>query len=121
VSLRHPTDPDGDGVRIVVRDAHLATSGNREQWFAADGKRYGHVLDPRTGVSVEGISRVSVVASSGADADALATAFLVAGMGLAERYCETHPEVAALVYEEGAARPRLLGAHPRCRFEVLHG
>ncbi|MPY88007.1 MAG: FAD:protein FMN transferase [Luteitalea sp.] len=119
VSLRHPAQVQGSGARVVLCDAHLATSGDREQWFTAGGKRYGHVLDPRTGMPVEGIRRVSVVASSGADADALATAFFVSGVELARHYCATHPDVAALFYEEHADRPLLVGSHPRCRFEVL--
>lgn len=120
VSVRHPARLDGAGTRVRLRDAHLATSGEREQWFAADGKRYGHLLDPRNGAPVDAVRRVSVVASSGAEADALATAFFVSGVELARRYCAAHPEVAAIFYEDEADRPVVVGAHPRCRFEVVH-
>lgn len=119
VSVRHPTRFDSAGMRILLHDAHLATSGDREQWFAADGKRYGHVLDPRSGAPVDTVRRVSVVASSGAEADALATAFFVSGVELARRYCAAHSEVAALFYEDEADRPLIVGAHSRCRFEVV--
>ena len=77
-----------------------------------DGRRYGHVIDPRTGWPAEGVLSVSVAADEAAVADALATAFLVGGASLAERYCAAHPGTMALVTEE--AQPdvlRVFGTH----------
>jgi thiamine biosynthesis lipoprotein len=83
--------------RLRLRDAGLGTSGAGEQYFEVDGRRYGHVIDPRTGWPAEGVLSASVVASSAAEADALSTAFLVAGPELAERYCAAHPNTLALL------------------------
>jgi FAD:protein FMN transferase len=98
--------------RLRLRDAALGTSGTAEQFFEKDGRRYGHVLDPRTGWPAEGLLSVSVVADDAATADALSTAFFVGGTALAERYCREHPRTLALLTEE-AAPDRLLvyGAH----------
>lgn len=98
--------------RLQLRDAALGTSGAGEQFFEVDGRRYGHVIDPRTGWPAEGLLSVSVVAGEAASADALATAFLVGGADLAERYCAAHPGTMALVTEE--AQPdvlRVFGSH----------
>ncbi len=55
---------------------------------------------------------VSVAADDAATADALATAFLVGGAALAERYCGAHPRTMALVTEEAAPdHLRIFGAH----------
>ena len=80
-----------------LRDAALGTSGAGTQFVIVDGRRYGHVLDPRSGRPAEGILTASVICSSAADADALSTAFLVGGPLLAQRYCERHPDVLVLL------------------------
>jgi thiamine biosynthesis lipoprotein len=98
--------------RLVLRDAAQATSGAGEQFFEADGRRYGHVVDPRTGWPGRGGLSATVVTSSAADADALATAFLVAGPDLAERYCAEHPDTMALLVPEEDTEQRLVfGRH----------
>lgn len=98
--------------RLRLRDAAMGTSGAAEQFFEIQGRRYGHVLDPRTGWPAEGVLSATVVADDAATADALSTAFLVGGLDLARRYCESHPGVLALVTPEGGSeRPQLFGAH----------
>jgi thiamine biosynthesis lipoprotein len=83
--------------RVWLRDAALGTSGAGTQFVMVDGRRYGHVLDPRSGRPAEGILSATVICASAADADALSTAFLIGGPLLAQRYCEGHPDVLALL------------------------
>jgi thiamine biosynthesis lipoprotein len=83
--------------RLFLRDAALATSASGEQHFEAEGRRYGHVLDPRTGWPAEGVRSASVVTTDGAVADALSTAFLVAGPVLAGDVCRARPGTLALL------------------------
>ena len=83
--------------RVWLRDAALGTSGAGEQFVIADGRRFGHVLDPRSGRPADGWLSASVIGPSAADADALSTAFLVGGPELARDYCERHPGVMALL------------------------
>lgn len=98
--------------RLHLRDAAQATSGSGEQFFEVDGQRYGHVLDPRTGWPATGVLSATVVTGSAADADALSTAFLVAGTSLAESYCEGHSgTLALLVLEAEPDRLRVIGSH----------
>lgn len=102
--------------RLFLRDGALATSGAGEQFFEVDGKRYGHVIDPRTGWPAAGVLSVSVVTAEGARSDALSTAFLVGGIELARRYCAAHPDTLALVTpDDGTRRPIVLGAFERAR------
>jgi thiamine biosynthesis lipoprotein len=63
-----------DSTVIELRDAAFATSGDRYQYVVLDGKRYSHIVDPRTGVGLTDHSLVHVVARNGMSADSLATA-----------------------------------------------
>ena len=63
------------------------TSGDYERFFEHDGKRYQHVLDPRTGYPVEHTVSASVVHGDPVLADAAATALLVAGAAEFEELC----------------------------------
>lgn len=74
-------DPLRKGRRrtIPLRDAAVSTSGNYENFFFANGRRYGHILNPRTGYPVEGVAACSVIAPTCMESDAWATALLVYG------------------------------------------
>jgi thiamine biosynthesis lipoprotein len=98
--------------RLRLRHGAMGTSGAGEQYIDAQGTRYGHVLDPRTGWPSQGILSVTVVTADGAAADALATAFLVGGRDLVQRYCDAHPETLALLTpEDGSERPIVIGRY----------
>ncbi|MBX7168819.1 MAG: FAD:protein FMN transferase [Pirellulales bacterium] len=93
-------DPLRPGQRLgAVRllNQALSTSGAGTQFFRHQGRRYGHILDPRTGRPAEGVLSTTVVADSAALAEALSTAFYVLGPEAAQHYCETHRDVAAVV------------------------
>ena len=96
--------------RVWLRDAALGTSGAGEQFVIADGRRFGHVLDPRSGRPAEGWLSASVIGPSAADADALSTAFLVGGPRLASDYCDRHPGVMALLTpDDGSSTTFVIG------------
>jgi len=82
---------------LLLCDQAMATSGSNIQFFRHDGRRYGHILDPRTGWPVEGMLSVTVLAPSAALADALSTAFFVMGVEKARLCCENWPEVGAIL------------------------
>ncbi len=82
---------------LLLCDQAMATSGSNIQFFRHEGKRYGHILDPRTGWPVDGMLSVTVLAPSAALADALSTAFFVMGVEKARLCCENWPEVGAIL------------------------
>lgn len=81
IAIENPLDPHGEPVALVpVTDGGLATSGDYRNTVEYAGERYGHVLDPRSGLPVANdLVSVTVLADSAADADAYATALLVLG------------------------------------------
>lgn len=97
VALRHPFRLEQRLAEIRLRDRALGTSGSGTQFFYHQGKRYGHILDPRTGQPAEGVLSSTVLAPSAAAADALATAFFVLGVEKTQAYCAAHPDVSALL------------------------
>ena len=117
VGLRHPRDKSKRFAAVRMRGCAMSTSGSEEQFFDHDGRRFGHIIDPRSGWPASIVSSVTVVANSAAVSDALATAFFIGGRSMAERYCEKHRDVLAIVLEEGAKNPVLIGAHDRCTVE----
>ena len=118
VGLRDPHARDRRWAILQLRNASLATSGAGEQFFESNGRRYGHILDPRTGQPAEGRLATTVVTSRAAEADALATAFFVGGQTLARSYCDTHENVLVLMHEEGTPDPIIMGSHGGCRVQV---
>jgi thiamine biosynthesis lipoprotein len=73
-------DPDRKPARsLPLRDAAVSTSGDAEQFVEIDGKRYSHIVDPRTGIGLVGRSSVTVLAPNGTTSDGLATAVSVLG------------------------------------------
>jgi thiamine biosynthesis lipoprotein len=60
IGLRHPEARDATMGAIELRDGGLATSGDYERCIVVDGKRYGHILNPRTGEPVGHLASVTV-------------------------------------------------------------
>jgi len=97
--------PNNEGAllekRLRVTDAGVATSGDYRRFVEIEGRRYSHIIDPRTGQPVEHMASVTVIAPNATDADALATTLSVlgpkAGMALARRL--PHVEAMMLVRE----------------------
>ncbi|KPJ89650.1 MAG: hypothetical protein AMS18_12285 [Gemmatimonas sp. SG8_17] len=113
------TPPDDRGWPIVVPDPHdptlavstiqlsnqsLSTSGSDRQYFAVNGKRYSHILDPRTGEPVTGMIQVTVIAPTATDSDALSTALFVLGSKRAAQLIEeVEGSAALLITDHGEA------------------
>ncbi len=79
VGVRHPRRTEQRWSELTLSNESLSTSGDYEQFFQGGGRRFGHVLDPRTGWPAEGTVSASVVTASAADSDALSTAAMVMG------------------------------------------
>jgi FAD:protein FMN transferase len=96
VGLRNPLIAHGRLGTILLSNQALSTSGSNVQYFRHEGERYGHILDPRSGWPPSHLLSVTVTAPTAAAADALSTAFFVAGVENSLRYCDNHPEIGAI-------------------------
>lgn len=97
VGVRHPLVSGRRLGQLRLANRALATSGSGTQFFVHEDRRYGHLIDPRSGRPAEGVLTATVVAPTAAVADALATAFYIMGPKSAGKYCLENPEIAAVL------------------------
>lgn len=79
VGIRHPVDRGIIASLETHDDESVFTSGNYERYFDYEGKRYHHIIDPRSGRPAQATLSVTVILDNGAEADAASTALFVAG------------------------------------------
>ena len=90
---------------LAVSDQAFSTSGDSEHFFEAGGRRYHHVIDPRTCQPAAGARSVTILASSAVEAEVLSKAALVEGGAAGLALVAEAGAEALLVDAEG----RLLG------------
>jgi thiamine biosynthesis lipoprotein len=78
----------------------VATSGHYEKYFEQYGKRYCHLIDPRTGYPVEDVASVTVLADTAMQADAISTAAFVLGPDKGFALIERLPNVEGMMAVE---------------------
>lgn len=96
ISVRHPEQSERVLGTLELRNQSLGTSGPANQFFYFKGKRFGHIIDPRTGWPAEGMLSVTVLHSDAGWADALATGLYVMGIDRAIQYCHENPDTSML-------------------------
>lgn len=106
VGVQDPRQGNSIVAVASLKDKIIVTSGDYERFFIRDGKRYHHILDPRTGYPAMGLRSVTIVANDGLTADALATAVFVLGPDEGLKPIESIPGVEGLLIDS-AGRVRL--------------
>lgn len=97
VDIQIPGPAGRAAARVWLRDRALGTSGAGHRFFVEGGRRFGHVLDPRTGRPAGQLLAASAVARTALEADALSTAFFVLGVEGTRRFCARHRQVSAIL------------------------
>ena len=92
VGLRDPMRPERRIAELRLCDRAIGTSGAQLQFFRYRGRRYGHLLDPRTGYPPESRRAVTVVAPDATLADGLSTAFYVLSAAKIAEFCEKNAD-----------------------------
>lgn len=115
VGISAPTDSwrenDPMASAVSISDQALSTSGDYQKFFRdAQGRRFSHLLDPRTGRPVQhALAGVTVVAPDSMTADALGTTLFVLGPEEGRRFIDAQPAAAALfIVRESEGRFRQL-------------
>ncbi len=81
IGIVDPKDRQTAIATLFVENGGVATSGDYERYWEFDGRRYGHILNPRTGWPVEGLISVTVAAESCLTAGAFSTVAILKGEG----------------------------------------
>ncbi|MBC8551388.1 MAG: FAD:protein FMN transferase [Candidatus Brocadiales bacterium] len=102
IGLQHPRESEGLLGTFEIKDKAVSTSGDYEKFFTIEGKRYSHIIDPRTGKPVEGIVSVTIVTDNATRADALSTGVFVLGLEKGMALIEKLPDVEGIIIYEDA-------------------
>jgi len=79
IGISNPKEKDKIFSWLSIGETAVVTSGNYEKFVSFDGIRYSHIIDPRTGYPVSGLSSVTIICPNAELADALATSIFVLG------------------------------------------
>ena len=101
VGIRDPNNKEQVLEVLRVKGCSIATSGNYERSRVIDGKRIGHIMDPKTGRPGEFHASVTAVTPRGIDSDVFSTAVFVRGEPLARKLAEKHSGTSFLIVDEG--------------------
>jgi thiamine biosynthesis lipoprotein len=83
---------------VQLREGAITTSGNYRKYHESKGKKYSHIIDPRTGYSVQNsIISVTVYAKDATTADAYDNALMLMGVKNALKFVEARPQLAAFI------------------------
>ena len=117
--IQHPRDADGTIASVAMTEGALASSGDYERFFDLDGRRYCHILDPRSGWPVIGWASVSVTAPACVAAGALSTIAMLKGeaaLAFLSTQCATFLAVDSTLrvfqHEHAHSGPFALGENP---------
>jgi thiamine biosynthesis lipoprotein len=109
-------DPNKNGQRtpVKLRSGAMSTSGQYENFVVIEGRRYGHLLDPRTGKPIQGIAACTLTAPTCFESDAYATAAAVMGVAKStEKFGERFGMRFVLMDENGKLRAVMTNHFPR--------
>jgi thiamine biosynthesis lipoprotein len=110
-------DPDHEGkvfLRLPLTDTAFSTSGDYERYFDENGKRFHHIIDPKTGDSARKCRSVTIISGNATRTDALTKSVFIMGPEEGIAFINTLPDVDAVavapdgrvIYSKGLAPPQ---------------
>lgn len=80
IAIQHPRDKSSVVYELAVRDKGVDTSGDYERFFVIDGRRYSHIIDPRSGMPIgDDVVSATVIADDSTTGDIFSTAVCILG------------------------------------------
>ena len=112
--IRNPFNKEELLGRTTLGDAAISTSGNYERYVVIDGKQYAHIINPATGLPVEGMDSVTVIVPAGKKippgvaSDAISTSIFIAGPDAVAEWMKKFPGLRVLIVRGPADDPEIL-------------
>ncbi len=114
-----PLDLDGPPKhRLCLSRISVSTSGDSWQYVEIDGRRFSHVIDPRTGMALTDHSSVTIIAPNGITADGMAKVVSVLGPEKGLNLVDRKPGIAALIVRALEGKPQTLQSREWERFSA---
>ncbi|MDP2827738.1 MAG: FAD:protein FMN transferase [Sulfuricellaceae bacterium] len=106
VGIRHPRKPGALATLELADGEAIGTTGDYQRYFEVDGKRYCHVIDPRSGYPAQGVQAVTVLIPKGRNAGVLSDvaskpAFIAGKVGWQEAIRQMGVDAAMLIDDQG--------------------
>jgi len=102
IGVQDPREEDKIIDIIKVKDRAVATSGDYRRYFTLEGKRFSHIVNPKTGLTVQDVPMsVTIVGPGATTTDALSTGVFVLGPEEGMKLIESLPEVEGMIISEG--------------------
>ncbi len=100
VAVTNPFNKNKAFALLPITNGAVVTSGNYEKYVIFDGKRYTHIIDPRTGYPATGVISVTVFAPKAELADALATSVFVTGTEVGINLVNQLPNTECIIIDD---------------------
>ncbi|MCY1722996.1 FAD:protein FMN transferase [Prolixibacteraceae bacterium Z1-6] len=100
VAITNPMDKDKAFALLPIKEGAVVTSGDYEKYVSFNGKRYTHIIDPRTGYPASGIISATVFAPRAEIADALATSIFVMGIEVGLDRINQLPQIECIIIDD---------------------
>lgn len=100
VAITNPMDKNKAFALLPIEHGAVVTSGDYEKFVNFNGKRYAHIIDPRTGYPATGIISATVFAPKAELADALATSIFVMGIDVGIDRINQLPNIECIIVDE---------------------
>jgi thiamine biosynthesis lipoprotein len=110
IPVADPRRRDHPVVALAIDGGSVSTSGDGERGIEVNGRRLGHILDPRTGEPAADFGSLTVWTADPLRADCLSTGLYVLGPGRALRWAATHRDVEVLVLHPEGGRLQALAS-----------
>ena len=106
IGIRHPRE-EGIIETVELEDEALSTSGDYEKYFIINGRRYPHIINPKTGFPALDFVSITVFAENAALADAIATATAIMGPAEGLKFLDSLGMRGILYFEEDGELKRV--------------
>jgi FAD:protein FMN transferase len=100
VGIKDPRNAEEVAVKIPLADVAISTSGDYERYFIdSDGKRFHHIINPKTGDSAREVQSVTIIADNATTADALSTSIFILGVEQGLKLINGTPGISAIIID----------------------
>ena len=99
IGIRDPRRRDDMVAVLPLNDTAVSTSGDYERYFEADGVRYHHIINPKTGHSASAVRSATIIAPDATTTDGLSTGVFVLGLERGMALVESLDDVEAVIVD----------------------
>ena len=99
IGIQHPRKENGQIVGILeIKNKAVITSGDYERYFIKNGKRYHHIINPKTGYPANESISVTVISDNAYIADAYSTALFLLTPAKAKKLADSIPNLDVIIF-----------------------